>query len=267
MRARNIKPGICENEILGTADPLYTLLFERLWMIADRAGRLEDRPLRIKAQAFPYRDGLNVDPLLGWLADNGFIHRYSVNGKRYIQVLNFAKHQTPHKNEQGSVIPSPEESTSKVVPKHNQGSAKDALIPDSLIPDSGLRIADTPTARAKPTTANLDADWWESFKTVYPNRAGDQGWRGAQRAANARISEGHTPEQFMEGARRYAAFCAAKGDVGTQYVKRAEAFLGPENHFLLPWTPPPSKAQVRQDKNISASLQWLAEEEAKDAAR
>jgi hypothetical protein len=43
MRARSIKPGICDNEILGTADPLYTLLFERLWMMADREGRLEDR--------------------------------------------------------------------------------------------------------------------------------------------------------------------------------------------------------------------------------
>src|SRR5262245_36707682 len=105
MRARSIKPGICDNEVLGTADPFYTLLFERLWMIADREGRLEDRPLRIKAQAFPYREGLDVEPMLQWLVANDFIRRYEANGARYIQILNFAKHQNPHKNEVASVIP------------------------------------------------------------------------------------------------------------------------------------------------------------------
>lgn len=139
MRARSIKPGICDNEVLGTADPFYTLLFERLWMIADREGRLEDRPLRIKAQAFPYRDGLDVEPMLVWLAENGFIVRYQVDGKRYIQVLEFKKHQKPHANERDSSIPPPEkqQGTAKLVPEHNHGSAMDALNPSSLNPDSG----------------------------------------------------------------------------------------------------------------------------------
>lgn len=139
MRARSIKPGVCDNELLGTADPFYTLLFERLWMIADREGRLEDRPLRIKAQAFPYREGLDVEPMLAWLTKNGFILRYAADGKRYIQVLEFKKHQKPHSNEQDSVIPPPkkEQGTAKVVPGNNHGSAMDALNPSSLNPDSG----------------------------------------------------------------------------------------------------------------------------------
>lgn len=137
MRARSIKPGVCDNEILGTADPFYTLLFERLWMIADREGRLEDRPLRIKAQAFPYRDGLDVEPMLAWLASNQFIARYQVGGARYIQILMFWKHQKPHSNEQASVIPPmPEASTTLVVPEHVQGDCMDALNPSSLNPSS-----------------------------------------------------------------------------------------------------------------------------------
>jgi hypothetical protein len=152
MRARSIKPGICDNEILGTADPFYTLLFERLWMMADREGRLEDRPLRIKAQAFPYRDGLDVEPMLQWLAQHEFIARYEVGGKRYIQVLMFWKHQKPHSNEQDSVIPPrSEQSTTKVVPERSQGDCMDALnpsslTPHSLTPDSGSLAA--PPARA-----------------------------------------------------------------------------------------------------------------------
>jgi hypothetical protein len=136
VRARSIKPGICDNEILGTADPLYTLLFERLWMMADREGRLEDRPLRIKAQAFPYRDGLDVDPMLVWLSEHGFIVRYVVDGNRYIQVCKFLEHQKPHQNEKDSVIPSVP-STTLVTSEHNQGDKRLALNPSSLTPDSG----------------------------------------------------------------------------------------------------------------------------------
>ena len=75
-RARSLKPALFRNEILGTADPFYTLLFESLWLIADREGRLEDRPIRIKADTFPYREGIDIDAMLTWLHDNGFIIRY-----------------------------------------------------------------------------------------------------------------------------------------------------------------------------------------------
>ncbi|MCF5227676.1 phage replication protein, partial [Pseudomonas syringae] len=71
-RARNIKPALFKNEVLGVADPMLTLLFEGLRLLADKAGRLEDRPLRIKGELFPYRDGLDVDGMLAWLAAEGF---------------------------------------------------------------------------------------------------------------------------------------------------------------------------------------------------
>ena len=104
-RARNIKPSLFKNELLGVADPFLTLLFESLWTLADREGRLEDRPLRIKGETFPYREGLNVDGYLTELQRLGFIMRYSVNGEALIQVINFKKHQTPHNTERASVLP------------------------------------------------------------------------------------------------------------------------------------------------------------------
>ena len=112
-RARNIKPGFFKNEILGVADPLYSLLFEGLWVLADRSGRLEDRPLRIKGEVFPYRDGLNVDAMLNWLESNGFIRRYTAQGKKCILVLEFVKHQNPHKNETEPELPAPSEGWTK----------------------------------------------------------------------------------------------------------------------------------------------------------
>lgn len=107
-RSRNIKPGLYKNELLGEEDPSLTILFTGLWCLADREGRLEDRPRRIKAEIFPYRDitASAMDALLDWLADNDFIIRYSVDGCDYIQVANWAKHQNPHHKEIASIIPS-----------------------------------------------------------------------------------------------------------------------------------------------------------------
>jgi hypothetical protein len=138
-RSRNIKPGLFQNEILGIADPLYTLAFQGLWLVADREGRLEDRPQRIRAQTFPYRN-VDMDSLLDWLHSNGFILRYTVGERRFIQVLNFGKHQNPHKNETKSVIPAPEEigsNTENIGTRSEKiGSTRaDSLL---LIPDSGF---------------------------------------------------------------------------------------------------------------------------------
>ena len=142
-RARNIKPGFFKNEILGVADPLYSLLFEGLWVLADRSGRLEDRPLRIKGEVFPYRDGLNVDAMLNWLESNGFIRRYTAQGKKCILVLEFVKHQNPHKNETESELPAPSDEGTQpeeigTVTEIIGSTRADSLSSDSLIPDTPI---------------------------------------------------------------------------------------------------------------------------------
>lgn len=145
MRARNIKPGYFKNEVLGNADPIYGHIYQGLWCLADREGRLEDRPERIHIEINPYRPGASTMQALDWLVSRGFIVRYEVGAEKYIEIPNFAAHQHPHVKESKSKIPP--------APKKHQngtGQAPDKtganpsdsgfLIPDSplLIPDSGL---------------------------------------------------------------------------------------------------------------------------------
>lgn len=104
-RIRSLKIGFFENEELALQPFEARLLFEGLWLLSDREGRLEDRPLRIKARIFPY-DALEVGALLQSLHDAGFILRYAIDGVAYIQVVNFGKHQRPKADEAVSVIPS-----------------------------------------------------------------------------------------------------------------------------------------------------------------
>lgn len=164
-RARNIKPGFFKNEDLAECTPWARLCFAGLWTLADREGRLEDRPKRIKGELFPY-DTVDVEPLLQELERFKFILRYEIDGFKAIQILEFAKHQSPHYSEVQSVIkpptlpeprgnddrgvlgelpeslfhdePSnPDNSRSRTVIKRGS-QPPDSLIPDSLIPKTPL---------------------------------------------------------------------------------------------------------------------------------
>ena len=106
MRARNIKPGFFKNDLLAECDPLARILFEGLWCMADREGRLEYRPKKIKVEVLPY-DNCNIDKLIGQLSAKGFVLPYSVNGDNYLFISNFVKHQHCHVREPDSIIPAP----------------------------------------------------------------------------------------------------------------------------------------------------------------
>lgn len=154
-RARNIKPGFFANEDLAECEPLARLLFAGLWCLADREGRLEDRPKRIRAELLPY-DMCDADNLLNQLQARGFILRYTHGEGRFIQVLKFDSHQNPHMKEAKSSIPAPgaavqaptkedaapnaapvQHSASTVqAPDQHQKSPAESGFSDSLIPDS-----------------------------------------------------------------------------------------------------------------------------------
>jgi uncharacterized protein YlbG (UPF0298 family) len=136
MRSRNIKPGFFKNEELAECDLSVRVLFIGLWCLADRDGRLEYRPKKIKVEVFPY-DNFNIEKLLKQLDDKKFIKIYHVNNENYIQITNFTKHQNPHIKEPESTIPTPD--------KHSvePGLSDTNTISTQLIPDSPLLIPDS----------------------------------------------------------------------------------------------------------------------------
>lgn len=165
-RARNIKPGFFTNDELVELPFEVRLLFIGLWTIADRDGRLSDRPKKIRMEIFP-ADNVDCDAALEMLGQKGFICRYLVNGERFIQVENWHKHQSPHIKEAQSTIPARVGHQTSTVPapdKHGY-STEDAalivdslnLIPDSLIPDSSG--ASAPSAKPRKNATSLPAEF------------------------------------------------------------------------------------------------------------
>lgn len=164
MRCRSIKPGFFKNEQLAECDPLARILFAGLWCVADRDGRLEDRPKRIKAEVLPY-DEADVDRLLDRLHAGGFIRRYQVAGVGYVQVLKFEEHQHPHQNEQSLGLPPPPAETPVITGAAPESSCTStgaigpltsSLVPSSLVPSS--LGSGEPAGPASPPTADPVAD-------------------------------------------------------------------------------------------------------------
>lgn len=150
-RARNIKPGFFKNYDLADLGPIAQLLFAGLWCLADKEGRLEDKPRLIKAEVFPYYEA-DVNGELTKLERLGFVRRYTAKGVSVISIDNFKKHQSPHHTERASELPEEErqnpaaplparnpETHGEVTvksPLEDGGNPPDSPNPDSLIPDS-----------------------------------------------------------------------------------------------------------------------------------
>lgn len=208
-RARNIKASFFQNPELGDLYPLERLCFIGMWTIADYRGCIEFKAKRMKIQLLPY-DECCIEKIVINLEQAGLIRVYSVQGQPYIKVINFVKHQNPHKNERdsGSNIPdiesddhSFEENRSEYrglgkirnnrdkarINRNEDGSARaDSLF---LIPDSGILIADSAQLVAqqdKPAKKpDLDYSQW-------PNMPSEQtmiDWLAMRKRLKAPISQ------------------------------------------------------------------------------
>ncbi|WP_163375053.1 helix-turn-helix domain-containing protein [Enterobacter hormaechei] len=82
---------------------------------------------------------------------------------------------------------------------------------------------------------------WQS----YPKRAGGNSKAAAWKAWKARIKDGVTCEAMLAGVNRYAGYVRATGSLGTQYVKQAATFFGPDRHFEESWQTPPAVVSGR----------------------
>jgi hypothetical protein len=207
-RARNIKPGFFKNEQLADLAPITRLFFIGLWTIADRDGRLENRPKRIKAEVFPY-DDVDVAKCLSELRDMGFLDMYQAGDIHCIQIANWEKHQHPHRKESESTIPAPE---------------KPVLVPEKPVPVCPKPLILNP----QPETLNPHSAEAEVGVSLTPvdNAANDtlRAWNYYVKVFQRSAAYEYTPKRKAKGMARYQdCLRMAKGDrdAACQLMKKA----------------------------------------------
>lgn len=152
MRTRQVKPGFFKNEDLAACTSNARLMFIGLWCLADREGRLEDRPARIRAEVFPYEHH-DADALLAELKARGFITRYAVNGRKLIQVNKFRDNQRVHPNEAPSELPAPmdNQGVADDAPTTHQGDTSDAPTTNQIA------LVSVPSCTSEPSRRDVSA--------------------------------------------------------------------------------------------------------------
>ena len=178
-RARNLKPSFFANDILAECDPMARLLFAGLWTIADRDGRLEYRPRKIKGLLFPY-DNCDIEPLVEQLAARGFVVVYRAGGMNVLAIPTFREHQRCHPDERSEGFPAPEyaegngdfpeENAKPGNPTNEPGNlpatCASFLFPLSSNPLSSVTTSEPPKRRKR--SLSPDAVSWSA----------DAGWQG-----------------------------------------------------------------------------------------
>lgn len=249
-RSRNIKPGFFTNDALSEIEPLGRILFAGLWTIADREGRLEDRPKKIKAEILPY-DNCNVDKLLQVLHDKKFIFRYEVEGVRYIYIHNFLKHQNPHKNEAPSEIPEPLMYDTSTVQEQENNSTNPAdslnMIPDSL-------------NQNKPDFLTEFEKWWKRYPRKYGKADAQKEWVKLRKS-------GVSIEQLYKALDNYLEEIRLTNKE-TKYILHGRTFLGPGKRWddYLQTEAEEEIPPAREPTDNELAMQKLYEEMKQDGA-
>lgn len=108
MRTRDLKPGFWVDERIVSVSDSAKLLYQGLWGIADREGKLEYSPLTIGFQVRPWAPN-EVPALLGELVEVGLVRAYAIAGKHYLIIPTLPEHQRFHPNEKPRGLPGPDD--------------------------------------------------------------------------------------------------------------------------------------------------------------
>lgn len=167
MRRREVSPEFWTDERVVAVSDAAKLLFVGVLHIADREGRLLDRPMAISMKVRPW-DAASGPAAFEELVAIGLIARYQVGSERYAWVPRFAKWQRPHPREQPSVIP----------PPSDEGHTREAMQGPS---GSTLEAMQGPSGSTKDRPWSIQGQTMEAIheQISTKNRAGSSGSSGS----------------------------------------------------------------------------------------
>jgi len=144
---------------------------------------------------------------------------------RYLDKQTKAKRSA---NARWNAKPQHSECNANALRTHCEGNALQSPVSN---PQSPIPIQESGSARERGglSKAPEPERVLERLREAYPVGIYPQSdWLVAEREARRRLDEGHSLEELLEGCRRYAKQCTAKGSVGSQFVE------SPKKFFVLP---------------------------------
>jgi hypothetical protein len=254
---------------------------------ADDQGRFEARPRILLAELYPLREDVSLEGLSRWLdelASEGLIHRYEVEGRRYLHFPTWGRYQRL-RQESTSKWPAPT-GCCESPPQVAAGRRKSPQLPARARAEAGSgkreagsgkrkreeKNSDVPTAPRTPRSGPAISDW--------SLRCSDLLIELLQPVPGARIPPGARQRWAREVerlAREAPELAANEADPGEKIERAIRWALGPENlggefevvirsgdSLRKKW--PQLIARARRQKAPDAMDRWLADQRAKGTA-
>jgi hypothetical protein len=174
-RRRMIDPSFWDDEDICSLPDSERLLFLSCICSADDEGKLSGSPATIKKIAFGMTDTSTkeVENMLQNISNNirGF-HRYSVEDKSYIKLVNWKKYQRVD-HPQKSVIPEPDGDDSKNDSKNEAHQLNNELTSEELIDEVLIKgeVTNEDKCKGSQNSSATDHDF-ETWWLEYPKKVG-----------------------------------------------------------------------------------------------
>lgn len=130
-RIRSVHPDAMKSEKLAACTAEAERCYWRLLPHCDDEGRAEDHPKLLAAYMFPLVDAADEYAVDDWLAELAALEllvRYTVEGRRFLQVARWGDYQKPQKKQE-SKLPTPESGSPTVDVRDESGSGPVAVEP------------------------------------------------------------------------------------------------------------------------------------------
>lgn len=233
MPNRIIKESICRSDSIDSLSWFEEVLFYRLIVVCDDYGRFDGRPAVVKGSCFPLKDDITkkqIDEALKKLSTVGLVRGYEVQGRSFLQLTAWEKHQQIRAK--NSKYPAPDETCSKMQPNDLETSQKKSsdCSGNQLISDdcNSPRNRESKYENRESYSRNGDAREvgevrrFEDFLEAYPK---DGNRFLAEREYVSLLLAGKiTEDELVLCAKNYAEACKIQ-ETPDRYIKNAENFL------------------------------------------
>ncbi len=227
MRERIVPPKFFTDHNLADTSFESRFCLIGLWTMADREGRLEFIPAKIKRALFAF-DTLSIEDVRNVvleLEDKKFLIIFEAAETQFIQIKDFKAYQRPVKQEQDSIIPCYFSGCGKVGTcyEHNPKILKQYQKQEFLFPDE---TEEKP--KKKPTRMEKFADKAKEASNLYKtinSKALSDGRRNYAR----RLDEGGKHKDLMKAIKHYIQHIQSKKKY--EFIYQMNNFFGLKQYF------------------------------------
>jgi len=228
-RIRSIHPTLFTDEAFASLSMAARVLLLGLWTEADDQGVFDWKPVTLKMRIMPV-DNVSVPDLLLELEGWNAVKRFSQDDKEFGAIRNFCKFQRPKtpkyrtlkSDEIRNYVASSYPITETTEPEPEPFPQKEEIPPQRE--EGGGREGEKSTRAASPSNEDF-----ENFKREYPKRAGQYGWKAAERKYLALVKTGVNPKMIAMALVRFSEEMRKLKRIGTEFIPMPASWLNSED--------------------------------------